>query len=166
VGRASPPHEAGATTGGADGAVTVVEWRREVAVVAVVASGGAVGGLARVGVGRLLPAEPGQWPVGTLLVNLSGCLLLGGLLAALTSRRYAVGRASRWLRPFLGVGVLGGYTTFSGVSVETSQLLLAGQPMRALLYLTGTALAAVLAVWLGAAIARRAVSPRPRDGQP
>ncbi len=78
------------------------------------ALGGALGALARWGVATALPHSPGEWPWATLLVNLTGCLLIGALLAVLTARF----PASTLLRPFLAVGVLGGYTTFSAVAVE------------------------------------------------
>ena len=75
------------------------------------ALGGALGALARWGVAEALPASPGGWPWATLLVNLTGCLLLGVLLAVLAARS----PEPAWPRPFLAVGVLGGYTTYSDV---------------------------------------------------
>lgn len=119
-----------------------------VAVLLVIAAGGAVGAVVRYGLGELLPSGAGEWPWSTWLVNGSGCLLIG-VLMALTSE---VSTRQRLLRPFVVVGVLGGYTTFSTATVETQQLIAAGQPGTGLLYLAVTALAAFAAVtvgWLG-----------------
>jgi CrcB protein len=84
-----------------------------------------------------------------LLVNLTGCLLLGLLLAALFPRH----PDSRWLRPFLGTGVLGGYTTFSTFGVDAVRLTDAGAPGTAagyvLVSVVGGLLAAVAGVRLG-----------------
>lgn len=95
------------------------------ALLLVVAAAGAAGALARAGLAAALPAAPAA----TLLANLTGCLLLGLL----------VGRAPEapWARPVLGTGVLGGWTTWSGLAVETD-LLLAGTPLLALAYLLGS----------------------------
>jgi CrcB protein len=60
----------------------------------------------------------------------------------------------RLVRPFLGVGVLGGYTTFSTYSVDIQQMLAASRPGLALTYLVLTPLAALAAVWAGANIIR------------
>ena len=78
------------------------------------ALGGALGALARWGVGHLLPSSPGDWPWATLTVNLTGCLLIGVLLAVLPAR---FPRAP-WLRPLLATGVLGGFTPFSAFSLD------------------------------------------------
>jgi fluoride exporter len=62
----------------------------------------------------------------------------------------------RFIRPFLGVGILGGYTTFSTASVDVEQLALDGRPVLAASYLLGTVLAALAAVAVGT-ISTRAV---------
>jgi CrcB protein len=110
---------------------------------AVVAVGGALGALARHALSVALPAEPGGLPVATLVTNLAGCLALGVL----------VGRrpGARWLRPFLGTGVLGGFTTVSAFALETDRLL-ADAPLLALAYVAlsvggGLALAAAGLRW-------------------
>src|SRR3954453_9970879 len=87
------------------------------------ALGGALGALARWGVAAALPSSPGGWPWVTLLVNLTGCLLIGVLLAVLLARF----PSSHWLRPFLATGVLGGYTTWSTFAVETVALVDGGR---------------------------------------
>jgi CrcB protein len=105
-----------------------------------VALGGAVGALARYGISELLPEHRGELPVGTLLVNLVGCLLLGVLVAH--------HRESAWLRPVLGTGVLGGFTTFSTFAVQSDHLL-DRAPGIALLYVAVSVLGGLAAVQLG-----------------
>ena len=115
-----------------------------------VASGGALGALARAGVAGLLPRDPGGWPWATLVVNLLGCLLLGGVLAVLAARR----PDAEQLRVFLGVGVLGGFTTYSAFALEVTDLVDAGRPAAAGSYVLLSVLGGVLAVAAGAATGR------------
>lgn len=122
-------------------------------VVLVVAAGGALGSLARWGVGELIPWTAPQFPWATLLVNLTGCLLLGALMVLVLD----VLPPRRYLRPFLGIGVLGGYTTFSTAMLETRDLLAAGEAATAMAYVSASLVAGMLAVWLGIASARFAV---------
>jgi CrcB protein len=107
------------------------------ALLGVVALGGALGSLARYGIAVLLPHGRGDLPVATLLVNVTGCFLLGVLVARRPDAPV--------LRPFLGTGVLGGFTTFSAFAVESDRLL-ARSPSVAVLYI-----ALSLALGLGAA---------------
>ena len=65
-----------------------------------------------------------------------------------------VGGGHVLLRPFLGVGVLGGYTTFSTYAGQTHVLLLEGRPDLTMAYLVGTAVTALAAVALGAVVGR------------
>lgn len=81
----------------------------------VVAAGGALGSLARYAVSVAVPHDPTELPIATLLVNVVGCLLLGVLVGGWP--------AARWGRPFLGTGVLGGFTTFSAFALEIDRLL-------------------------------------------
>ena len=117
------------------------------------ALGGALGALARWVLATVLPSSPGGWPWATMLVNLTGCLLMGVLLAVLLARF----PASPWLRPFLATGVLGGYTTFSTFSVDTVALVDAGRPMLAAGYVVASVLGGVLAVVAGVFAGRAAV---------
>lgn len=128
-------------------------------VLAVISAGGVVGALARYGLGVTSGDRPGDFAWTTFGVNVSGCLLIGVLMVLITD----VWPTRRLLRPFLGTGVLGGYTTFSTYVVDVQQLLDAGAPRTALAYLAGTLLAALAAVYVGVSITRRAVSRRPRS---
>lgn len=119
-------------------------------VLAVVALGGAAGSCARYAVGRALPTPAHAFPWGTFLVNLTGCFLLGLLTVFLSE----VWRPGRYLRPFLGVGVLGGYTTFSTVTGEVRGLGAAGAWLLANTYLLDSVVGGLAAVWLGVIVAR------------
>ncbi len=109
------------------------------------ALGGALGALARWGVAEALPRQDGGWPWATLLVNLTGCLLIGVLTGVLADRS----PEPAWARPFLGVGVLGGYTTYSAFAVEVVVLTDAGALPTALGYVLASVLGGVLAVAAG-----------------
>ncbi|TYP81310.1 fluoride efflux transporter CrcB [Blastococcus xanthinilyticus] len=115
------------------------------------ALGGVLGALARWGLAVALPPSPAGWPWATLLTNLTGCLLIGVLLAVLAGRS----PEPPWARPFLGVGVLGGYTTFSAFAVEVVGLVDDGRALLAAAYVAASVVGGVVAVALGAALARR-----------
>ena len=115
-----------------------------------VAVGGALGAGARWGVSELVPAAGGfPWP--TLLVNVSGSLLLGVLMVLVVD----VYETHHLVRPFLGVGVLGGFTTFSTYALETRDLLALGEYLLAAAYLVGSVVACLLAVGLALTATRR-----------
>lgn len=109
-----------------------------------IAAGGVVGAESRYGLGLLVGRHPGAFPLGTLAVNVLGCLLIGALTATLA----ATDRSPRLARPFLGVGVLGGFTTFSTFAVDTVGLLHAGSVLLAGVYVVSTVVLCALAVWL------------------
>jgi CrcB protein len=119
-------------------------------VLAVVGVGGALGSLARWALSEAVPHGEGRVAWATAVENVSGAFLLGLLMVL------ALGpaRSSRYLRPFLGVGVLGGYTTFSTYMLDTRALLAAGHLPAALGYLFGTLVAGLVAVWAGVGIGR------------
>lgn len=119
------------------------------ATVLAVFAGGCAGGLARYAVTRSWPAGAGQLPWSTLLVNGSGALLLGLLLAVLERRGPA------YLRPLLGTGLLGSWTTFGAVALAGDQLLARGDAGLALAYLLLTAAGGLALAALGTAIGRR-----------
>ncbi len=134
-----------------------VAARRDV--LAVIALGGAVGAGLRYGVSEALPRASGEFPWATLLVNLSGCLALGALIVVLLATR----PASRYLRPLLGVGVLGGYTTFSAYALEARDLLAGGHAGTAAVYLLGSVAGGLVAVQLGLLAGGLALSVARRD---
>jgi CrcB protein len=123
------------------------------AAVAVVAAGGVTGALARYALTAAWPYRPGTFPWATWTINVTGCLLIGVLMAYIARRR----PGQRLLRPFLGVGVLGGYTTFSTSVVDVQQAAAHGAPGTALLYLGATVAGALAAVWLGSAATEAAL---------
>lgn len=115
-------------------------------VVAAVAVGGALGALARHAIGTAWPQEVGTFPWSTFTINVTGCLAIGALLVVLTE---VAGRPHRLARPFLGTGVLGGFTTFSTYAVDAERLIAGGRAPLALAYLFGTLVAALLAAQTG-----------------
>ncbi|MFC7447434.1 fluoride efflux transporter CrcB [Rhodococcus daqingensis] len=117
--------------------------RGEGSLLAVVALGGGLGALARYGIAHAVPTR--EFPWATLITNVIGCLLIGILMVLITE----VWTAHRLLRPFLGVGVLGGFTTFSTYAVEVRGLLASGSYPVGFAYLFGTVVAALGAVLAG-----------------
>lgn len=118
--------------------------------IAVVSLGGALGAAARYGLSLLLP-HSGGFPWATLLVNVSGCLAIGVLLVVLTGAVTAPPLA----RPFLGTGILGGYTTFSAYAGEAEGLLSGGSAVAGGAYLLVTLIGALAATWLGMSVTRK-----------
>jgi CrcB protein len=129
-------------------------------VLGAIAAGGALGASARVGLGTAFPVAPSGFPWTIFVINVVGCLLIGALMVLVIE----VWPARRLVRPFLGVGVLGGFTTFSTYVVEIEQLLDAGAVAVALAYLGGTVIAALAATWVGLAGTRRLVHRGRRTG--
>lgn len=119
----------------------------------VVAAGGALGAAGRFGAAKALPSAPDEFPWSTFLVNATGCLLLGLLMVCALD----VWPTSRYLRPFLGIGLLGGFTTFSTYALETRNLVAEHQQQLAGVYLVGSVAAGLTAVWLGVAVGRLTV---------
>lgn len=113
-----------------------------------VAFGGAAGAVLRHALSSFFRvAAPGALPLGTLLVNLSGSFLIGVCAAG-------VERGFPWLRPWLMVGFLGGFTTFSAFSLENMRLMRDGFPGMALLYALVSVGAGILLAFAGYAVAR------------
>lgn len=119
-------------------------------VLGVIALGGGLGALARYGLAHLMPTRPGHFPWATFVTNVVGCLLIGVLMVLVTE----VLPAHRLVRPFFGVGVLGGFTTFSTYAVEIRGLLSPGTVVLAFGYLAGTLVACLLAVLAGVWVTR------------
>ncbi|NDJ89667.1 fluoride efflux transporter FluC [Mycolicibacter kumamotonensis] len=130
--------------------------REQVPVVATVALGGALGACARYGMELAWPTPSGGFPWATLVVNVGGCALMGALMVAITE----VWVGHRLLRPLLGTGVLGGYTTFSTFAGDVDSLAAAGHLARALLYLLTTPVLVLVATWTAAAFTRRLITRR------
>lgn len=122
--------------------------------IALVGAGGAAGAMARylVGVsfGRLFPASPLWAP--TFFVNVFGGLLMG-LLVGLLALKVEEG-GERW-RLLLGVGVLGGFTTFSAFALEAVGMLQRRDDTTLIVYVVGSVLLSILALILGLILARR-----------
>lgn len=112
---------------------------------AAVAVGGGIGAAARYGVAV---AWPGALPWTTLAVNAVGCAAIGVLMVCTES-------SHRLVRPFLGTGVLGGFTTFSAYALDVHGLAEDGRLAVAALYLALTPLTALAAVWAATALTRR-----------
>lgn len=118
-----------------------------------VAAGGAVGSVARylVGVGALRTFGSG-WPYGTFTVNIVGGFLMGCLASWLAHRGAA---SSEPWRVLLGVGVMGGFTTFSSFSLETALMIQKRAYLQAFSYSAASVLLSVAALFAGLLIARR-----------
>lgn len=119
-------------------------------VVLVIGAGGALGAAARWWLNELWPTTPGRFPWSTFVENVSGSVVLGALMVLLLE----VWRPGRYARPFLGIGVLGGFTTFSAYTSDTGALLRDGYPPMALVYLFATVALALLGCWSGIIVAR------------
>lgn len=130
-------------------------------VLGAVSCGGALGAAARYGLEEAWP--PGPVPWATVAINVTGSALLG-VLVVLAAEVFA---HRPLLVPFLGTGVLGGYTTFSAYSVDAVTLVDSGRAGIAVAYLLGTLVAAVSAAACGMHLARRGVrSARRRRAGP
>lgn len=116
-----------------------------------IALGGAIGALARHGLTVALPHEAGSFDTATFLANLVGSLLIGVFMVTVTE----VAPHSERLRPFLGIGVLGGFTTFSTYIVGIGQAANAGAALLALVFTFATVAAALLAAAFGMYATRR-----------
>jgi CrcB protein len=114
--------------------------------------GGAIGSGLRYQVGRLSLALLGPgFPWGTWFINLSGGLLMGLLVGLLARAASPSGESWRLL---VGVGVLGGYTTFSTFSLEAANMIQRGDWGAAALYVVSSAIGAILMLFVGLGLAR------------
>ena len=122
-----------------------------------VALGGAIGALLRYQTGRWMthwlgPNTVTAFPWATLTVNVVGSLAMG-LLAGYLARH---GQGGDQWRLFLGVGVLGGFTTFSAFSLELMLLIERGQAAQGLIYAAVSVLAGLAALYIGLILTRLA----------
>ncbi|MFD3506539.1 fluoride efflux transporter CrcB [Nocardia sp. NPDC058666] len=122
----------------------------DASVLAAVSLGGGLGATARYAVGHFWPVPAGRFPWSTLTVNVLGCFAIGVLMVMITE----VFEAPKLVRPFLGIGVLGGFTTFSTYSLEIRGLLDSGAIGTAVAYIGVTVFAALGAVAAGMSATR------------
>lgn len=122
-----------------------------------IAFGSALGGAARYSLGGLIQRiAPGEFPLGTLLINVLGSFLLGFVI------RYALETpaVSAEVRAFLTIGVCGGFTTFSTFSYESAMLLERGEWSRLALYAGLSLLLTIGGVLVGGALAGQVLTFR------
>ena len=116
-----------------------------------VALGGGIGAAGRYGLDRWIERRSfSVFPWSTFTINVSGCLVIGFVIAALVDRS----AGPSWLRVGLAMGVIGGYTTFSTFAQETLDLLDESRPLLAVVYAAGSVGLGVVAVVAGMALGR------------
>ena len=127
--------------------------RSQLVIVFALGCGGIVGALARYVVLLALPITQGQFPWNTFIVNVTGSAVLGFLLTLLIEQ-FPRGRL---VRPFIGTGVIGAYTTFSTFEIDALLLFRGHHLMTGVSYVTASLLSGLLALWLGMSGARMAI---------
>jgi fluoride exporter len=116
-----------------------------------VGAGSAIGGIVRLLIGKsIMQVFQYPFPLGTFIINISGSFLIG-ILYALYGKS---GNLSPSALLFLATGVCGGFTTFSAFSYENLLLLRSGNYMMAMVYITGSIIIGLLAVFAGYAIGK------------
>jgi CrcB protein len=120
-------------------------------VLAAVAMGGALGTTARYEVGLRWPVTAGSFPTSTFVVNTTGAFAIGLVLAVLLARW----PKHRYARPFLCVGLLGGWTTMSTFAVEADLLVRDGHASTAAGYVLATLALGMVATTAGLFAGRR-----------
>ena len=113
--------------------------------------GAALGGLARYLAGSVVFSRySSRFPLGTIIVNITGCFLIGILMARFTAR----GDPNPAMRLFLVTGILGGYTTFSSFAWESFEAIDKDRAWVGLANISMSVIGGYLAVWLGALLSR------------
>ena len=120
-----------------------------------VGAGGAAGSLARHELALAWPVRSGGFPWTTFAVNVSGSLVLGALLA-LVAERWP---PTRYVRPLVGTGACGGYTTWSTFMAETALLVRAGRAGTAAAYMAASVVGGIAACFAGMSLGRRWPAP-------
>src|SRR5689334_16883069 len=116
-----------------------------------IALGGAAGAIARYQVAAVIQARiPAGFPLGTLVVNITGCLVMGIAMTLLTER-LVVHPNWRYLIP---IGFIGAYTTFSTFEYETFQAVAEGSFLIGIGNIVASVVAGYVALWVGVAAAR------------
>ncbi len=116
-----------------------------------IALGAAIGANLRYGIGLWAAQRFGtEWPYGTFIINLLGCLGIGFLLTLITNRL----TVSEPVRLMLITGLLGGFTTFSTFGYESFTLFTAGNTLAALTYIAGSVSGGLIAVVIGVSLGR------------
>jgi len=110
-----------------------------------VALGGALGAIGRYGLSVWLAPQPGKFPFATFCANVLGCFVMGVFYMLIVNRAMI---PVTW-RPFLTVGLLGAFTTFSTFSLEAFWLWQHQQFSLAAVYVAATLAACMVAVWMG-----------------
>jgi len=115
-----------------------------------IAAGGALGSIARYWVGSTVSGRMGvRFPYGTLLVNMTACVVIGFTLTYM-GKRADLNPAWRFL---IAVGFIGAYSTFSTFEWETLSTMRSGAFMLAGLYAIGSMVVGLAATWCGTALA-------------
>jgi fluoride exporter len=128
-------------------------WKIKLSNILLVFVGSGLGGLFRYWISNevhLLLSR--SFPYGTLIVNVTGCFLMGLLFTLILDRFSEV---STQLRAFLLIGFLGGYTTFSSFSIETISLIEGGNLLSATLNIFISILSCISAAWIGVILGRQ-----------
>ncbi|WP_330252851.1 CrcB family protein [Nocardia sp. NBC_00565] len=132
--------------------------RQQVWIVVAIAVGGVIGACARYGTTLAWPTASTAFPWITWWINITGCAAMGVLMVTITER-FTV---HPLIRPLLGTGVLGGYTTFSTATIDAQRLLDHDRAMTALLYLLTTPLTALAAMRVTTTLTHAVLGPRPQ----
>lgn len=111
---------------------------------------GAVGALARYELDGYISRRATAFPWGTFVVNISGAFLLGLLFTVFSDRS----TVAPWLRSAVTIGLLGAYTTFSTLSLETYRLMEQGSLGLAALNAFGSMAAGIVAIYIGVVLGR------------
>lgn len=120
-----------------------------------VAVGGAIGSVARHAVNHLVHVRwlTTRFPAGTVVVNVTGCFLIGLLTGLIASNRLTL---RFFWREFVFVGILGGFTTFSTFGLDTRMLVQSHSSEAALANVAANMIGGLAAVWIGYAVGVRA----------
>ncbi|MGH9212758.1 MAG: fluoride efflux transporter FluC [Acidimicrobiales bacterium] len=123
-----------------------------------IGSGGALGAVARYEITMAAPVSSGAFPWATWAINLTGSFVLG-VIATLVLERWP---PTRYVRPFVGIGICGGYTTWSTFMTETALLARDHRPGIAAAYIAASVAGGLAATYVGMWAALRQTPARRR----